>query len=123
MRNFIDFNVSPMDSLARTSPAEKQRLADAGYAFYAADDFMQLREVPYPGLLDAGIVYVGTPEKVAQDLVALWEEFRFQELIIMSYYGGIDRWKAMKTQELFAKRVMPVLQEAVAKTGSARSAA
>ncbi len=31
----------------------------------------------------------------------------------MSYYGGIERWKAMRTQELFAKRVMPVLQQAV----------
>ena len=32
VRNFVDFNVSPMDSLARTSPEEKQRLIDAGYA-------------------------------------------------------------------------------------------
>ena len=33
--NFIHFNVSPMDSLPRTTPEEKQRLIDAGYAFYA----------------------------------------------------------------------------------------
>ena len=102
-----------MDSLARSSDAEKQRLVDAGYAFYAADDFPALRNLSYPELLDAGIVYVGTPEKVARELIALWEDFRFQELIIMSYYGGVDRWKAMKTQELFSKRVMPILRGAI----------
>ena len=113
VRNFVEFNLSPMDSLARTSDAEKQRLVDAGYGFYASDIFTQLGDLSYRELLDAGIVYVGTPEKVAEDLLALWQEFHFQELIIMSYYGGIERWKAMRTQELFAKRVMPVLQQAV----------
>ncbi len=112
VRNFIDFNVSPMDSLARTSPAEKKRLSDAGYAFYAADDFPAMRDLSYRELLDAGAVYVGTPERVGEELVALWREFGFQELIIMSYYGGIERWRAMRTQELFAKRVMPMLREA-----------
>lgn len=114
VRNFVDFNVSPMDSLARSSEAEKKRLVDAGYAFYAADDFPALRALSYRELLDAGIVYVGTPEKVGRELLALWEEFGFQELIIMNYYGGIDRWKAMRTQELFAKKVMPFLRREIA---------
>jgi alkanesulfonate monooxygenase SsuD/methylene tetrahydromethanopterin reductase-like flavin-dependent oxidoreductase (luciferase family) len=114
VRNFVDFNISPMDSLARTSPEEKQRLADAGYAFYAAEDFPALRNLSYQELLDAGIVFVGTPEKVGRQLVELYREFGFQELIIMSYYGGISRYQAMRTQELFAKHVMPVLREEVA---------
>ena len=69
VRNFIDFNVSPMDSLARQTEAEKRRLADAGYAFYAADDFPNLRKLSVKELIDAGIVLVGTPKKVGQQLL------------------------------------------------------
>ena len=123
VRNFVDFNVSPMDSLARSSPEEKQRLIDAGYAFYAAEEFPALRELSYGELLDAGIVFVGTPEKVTDQLVELYREFGFQELIIMSYYGGIERYQAMRTQELFAKRVMPVLKEEARSSGGKRAAA
>jgi alkanesulfonate monooxygenase SsuD/methylene tetrahydromethanopterin reductase-like flavin-dependent oxidoreductase (luciferase family) len=112
VRNFVDFNVSPLDSLARSSPAEKQRLIDAGYAFYAADDFPALRDLSYRELLDAGIVFVGTPNKVGQQLHDLRREFGFQELIIMSYYGGIDRGRALRTQELFARHIMPTLRNA-----------
>ncbi len=119
VRNFVDFNVSPMDSLARTTPEEKQRLIDAGYAFYAADDFPALRDLSYRELLDAGIVFVGTPDDVGQQLLDLHGEFGFQELIIMSYYGGIDRWKAMRTQELFSKHIMPELRAAAKRSVAA----
>ncbi|MGE0680250.1 MAG: LLM class flavin-dependent oxidoreductase [Candidatus Binatia bacterium] len=110
VRNFVDFNVSPMDSLARHTEDEKKRLRDAGYAFYAAEDFPKLRELSYRELVDAGIVLVGTPEKVGQQLLDLWREHRFQELIIMSHYGGAQRWQALKTQELFVKHIMPRLR-------------
>jgi alkanesulfonate monooxygenase SsuD/methylene tetrahydromethanopterin reductase-like flavin-dependent oxidoreductase (luciferase family) len=111
VRNFVDFNVSPMDSLARNTVAEKKRLTESGYAFYAADDFPNLRNLSYKQLLDAGIVLVGTPKVVGQQLLDLWKEHRFQELIIMSHYGGMQRWQALKTQELFAKQIMPTLRE------------
>lgn len=110
VRSFIDCNVSPMDSLAHKAEEDKQGLIDAGYAFYAAEDFPRLRELSYRELIEAGIVYVGTPQKVGQQLLDLWQEFRFNELIIMSHYGGTELWKAMKTQELFAKQIMPRLK-------------
>ena len=28
----------------------------------------------------------------------------------MSHYGGTQRWQALKTQELFAKQIMPMLR-------------
>lgn len=111
---FIEFNVSPTDSLARKTKEEKKRLADAGYAFYAADDFANLRNLSYRELIEAGIVYVGSPETVGRQLLELWEEFRFDEMIIISHYGGIKKEKALKTQDLFAKRVMPLIQKRVA---------
>ncbi len=120
VRNFIDFNVSPMDSLARSTPAEKQRLIDAGYAFYAADDFPNLRNLSYAELVAAGIVCVGSPDTVGKQLLALWKEFRFDEMIVISHYGGIDKDRALRTQDLFAKKVMPMMQTEVQKArGSA----
>ncbi len=120
--NFIEFNVSPMDTLARNTEAEKARLVNSGYAFYAADDFPKLRNLSFKELIDHDIVFVGTPEKVGKQFLDLWKEFQFSELIIISHYGGIERWKALKTQELFAKHIMPMLLAET--TGSkARSAA
>lgn len=120
--NFIDFNVSPMDSLARHSEAEKKRLIDSGYAFYAADDFPKLRNLSFQQLVEHGIVFVGTPEKVGKQLLDLWQEFRFDELLLISHYGGMERWQALKTQELFAKQVMPMLRSETA-TGLRSAAA
>lgn len=110
VRKLLDFNVSPRDSLAHTTKEEKQRLTDAGYAFYATDDFPRLRDLLYRELLGAGIVYVGTPKKVGQQLLDLCKEFHFNELLIVSHYGGTPLCKAIKMQELFAKHVWPTLK-------------
>ena len=114
--NFISFNVSPMDSLPRTTPEEKQRLIDAGYEFYAGEDFPRTRDLSYEQLLDLEIVYAGSPEKVGRQLVDLWDQFRFDEFLLIGHYGGTARWQAMKTQELFAKKVRPMLDEASEKS-------
>jgi len=121
LKNFIDFNVSPMDSLPRTSPEEKQRLIDAGYEFYAGEDFPNTRNLSYEQLLEYEIVYAGSPEKVGAQLVDLWDQFRFDEFLLICHFGGTRRWQAMKTQELFAKKVKPMLNEALEK-GSKKSA-
>ena len=115
LSNFIRFNVSPMDSLPRTSPEEKQRLTDAGYAFYAGEDFPNTRNLSYEQLLEHDIVYAGSPAKIAARLIDLWDEFRFDEFLLIAHYGGTRRWQAMKTQELFMKKVAPVLKEAADK--------
>jgi alkanesulfonate monooxygenase SsuD/methylene tetrahydromethanopterin reductase-like flavin-dependent oxidoreductase (luciferase family) len=115
--NFISFNVSPMDSLPRTTPAEKQRLTDAGYEFYAGEDFPNTRNLSYEQLLDYGIVYAGSPESVGAQLVQLWDQFRFDEFLLICHFGGTRRWQAMKTQELFAKKVRPMLDAAAEKAG------
>ena len=87
LTNFIHFNVSPMDSLDR-SPEGKQRLIDARYEFYAADDFPNTRNLSYEQLLDLDIVYAGSPEKVADQLVDLLDQFRFDEFLLIASYGG-----------------------------------
>jgi alkanesulfonate monooxygenase SsuD/methylene tetrahydromethanopterin reductase-like flavin-dependent oxidoreductase (luciferase family) len=114
LTNFIHFNVSPMDSLDR-SPEGKQRLIDARYEFYAADDFPNTRNLSYEQLLEFDIVYAGSPEKVADQLVELLDRFRFDEFLLIASFGGNARWQAMKTQELFAKTIAPRLREAAEK--------
>src|SRR5262249_30122196 len=97
MLNFISFNVSPMDSLARSTDAEKQRLIDAGYGFYAADDFPNTRNLSFEQLLEYDIVYAGTPEKVGKQLLDLWHQVHYTELLIISHFGGTQRWQSLKT--------------------------
>jgi hypothetical protein len=38
------------------------------------------------------------------------------EMVIISNFGGIEHWKAIKTQQLFAQYVMPALRETGGKT-------
>lgn len=116
LTNFIHFNVSPTDSLDRT-PAGKQRLVDARYEFYAADDFPNTRKLSYEQLLEHEIVYAGSPDRVAAQLIELLDRFRFDEFTLIAQYGGMQRWQAMKTQELFMTRVAPKLRAAAQKMG------
>ena len=114
LTNFIHFNVSPTDSLDRT-PEGKQRLIDARYEFYAADDFPNTRNLSYEQLLDLDIVYAGSPDRVAEQLIDLLDRFRFDEFLLIASYGGNTRWQAMRNQELFMKKVAPRMRDAAEK--------
>jgi alkanesulfonate monooxygenase SsuD/methylene tetrahydromethanopterin reductase-like flavin-dependent oxidoreductase (luciferase family) len=122
LKGFIDFNVSPMDSLDR-SPEGRQRLIDAGYGFYAADDFPNTRNLSYEQLLDHEIVYAGSPERVAQQLIDLWDRFRFDEFCLICHYGGVGLEQSLKTQELFATKVRPLMEQAAEKASRKSSVA
>ncbi|HEU4537579.1 MAG TPA: LLM class flavin-dependent oxidoreductase, partial [Polyangiaceae bacterium] len=109
--DFIRFNVDPMDAIARATAPERQRLVDAGYAFYAETDYELLRSLSYEQLVELGIVFVGTPAQVGERLAGLWHEFGFHELLVIAHFGGMQRWQALKNQELFARDVMPMLRD------------
>lgn len=109
--DFIHFNLAPTDSLAHSTDDDKRRLVEAGYAFYAETDFNMLRALSYEQLVELGIVFVGTPAQVGERLAALWHEFGFHELLIISHFGGLQRWQALKNQELFARDIMPLMRD------------
>ena len=44
-------------------------------------------------------------------LEELYQDFLFDEMIIISHYGGLKREQAMRTQQLFADHLMPRLQK------------
>lgn len=60
-------------------------------------------------------IFSGSPDKVADQLVDLLERFRFDEFLLISNYGGNACWQAMKTQELFAKKIAPRMRKAAEK--------
>ncbi len=106
---FYDFNVRPHDSLQGDDEL-KQRMVDSGYGFYASDMLQQLKTFSYDDLIDQGMVYVGTPDQVVRNLQDLHGEIEFDEFSLLSHYGDIDLHQAYRTQELFAKKVIPAFR-------------
>ncbi|ADG89224.1 luciferase [Thermobispora bispora] len=59
------------------------------------------------GLREGGIVYVGTPEGLVEEIKALHDEMGLQHLICWMRFGGLEHEKVMNSLRLFAERVMP----------------
>lgn len=107
--NFYEFNIRPHDSL-RGDDALKERLKNNGYAFYAGDLLQGMRHFSYEELLERDMVWVGTPAQIRRKLEDFHGKAGFNEFSIVSHYGGIAPWKAYRTQELFAREVIPAFR-------------
>jgi alkanesulfonate monooxygenase SsuD/methylene tetrahydromethanopterin reductase-like flavin-dependent oxidoreductase (luciferase family) len=103
--NFLAFNASPVRGLP---PAEE--LTAKGYAFYASGALESLTRLTYEDILEKEIAFVGTPEQVVGQVRKLRERAPVAELAIVSNFGGLEHWKVIKTQELFARHVIPALR-------------
>ncbi len=106
--NFLAYNASPVDSLQ--DEAKKVELRAKGYGFYASGALESLTKLTYDEIVDQEIGFIGTPEKVIRQVRALLEKGGIAELAIVSNFGGIDHWKSIKTQELFARHVIPTIR-------------
>jgi alkanesulfonate monooxygenase SsuD/methylene tetrahydromethanopterin reductase-like flavin-dependent oxidoreductase (luciferase family) len=103
MRRFLEGNASP---LAELGPAEE--LAAAGYGFYTSGIMEELARTPYEDMIAGDIVWVGTPEDVAERVAAIIELCEgLTEVAITVNPGGFAHWQAIKTQEIFADAVAP----------------
>jgi alkanesulfonate monooxygenase SsuD/methylene tetrahydromethanopterin reductase-like flavin-dependent oxidoreductase (luciferase family) len=105
MRGFLTGNASPLTDYP-VPPAEQ--LNAAGYGFYAAGIMEQLAATPYDEMIDGDIVWVGTPDDVVQrvrETIDVCEGLT--EIAITTNPGGVEHWKAIKAQELFAEHVIP----------------
>jgi flavin-dependent trigonelline monooxygenase, oxygenase component len=106
--NFLAFNASPMESL---QGEEKQlELRAKGYGFYASGALESLTRLTYDEIVDQEIGFIGTPEKVIRQVRNLQEKGGIGELAIVSNFGGLEHWKSIKTQHLFAKHVTPAIR-------------
>jgi len=64
----------------------------------------------YDEIVDQEIGFIGTPDKVIRQVRALAEKGGIGELAIVSNFGGLEHWKTIKTQHMFAKHVMPAFR-------------
>lgn len=106
--NFLAFNASPVESLQ--SEEKKAELRAKGYGFYASGALESLTKLTYEEIVEQEIGFIGTPEKVVRQVRALQEKGGIGELAVVSNFGGLEHWKSIKTQHLFARRVMPAFR-------------
>jgi alkanesulfonate monooxygenase SsuD/methylene tetrahydromethanopterin reductase-like flavin-dependent oxidoreductase (luciferase family) len=103
MRRFLEGNASPLTELG---PVEE--LQEAGYGFYTSGIMEQLAATPYDEMIAGDIVWVGTPEDVAERVAATIDVCEgLTEIAITANPGGFAHWQAIKTQEIFADEVAP----------------
>ncbi|MCH8308069.1 MAG: hypothetical protein IH930_08000 [Proteobacteria bacterium] len=81
-----------------------------GYEFYASGALEGLTKLTYDDIVEQEIGFIGTPKKVIDQIGKLQEKVGIGELTILANFGGIENWKAIKTQELFAEHVMPAFR-------------
>jgi alkanesulfonate monooxygenase SsuD/methylene tetrahydromethanopterin reductase-like flavin-dependent oxidoreductase (luciferase family) len=116
LRNFLAFNASPVESLQ--DEAKKAELCAKGYGFYASGALESLTKFTYEEIVEQEIGFVGTPEKVVAQVRSLQAKGGIGELAIVTNFGGIDHWKSIKTQQLFAQQVMPAFRNAEGKVAA-----
>ena len=107
--NFLSFNASPVESIQ--SEAKKEELRAKGYGFYASGALESLTNLRYEEIVEQEIGFIGTPDKVIQQVKNLQAKGGIGELAIVSNFGGLEHWKTVKTQQMFAKHVMPVFRK------------
>ncbi len=108
LHNFLAFNASPVYSLH--SEEKKAELRAKGYGFYASGALESLEQLTYEQIVEQEIGFIGTPEKVIAQVKGLQAKGGIGELAIVSNFGGLAHWKSIKTQELFARQVMPAVR-------------
>jgi alkanesulfonate monooxygenase SsuD/methylene tetrahydromethanopterin reductase-like flavin-dependent oxidoreductase (luciferase family) len=106
LHNFLTFNASPVESLQGES--KQAELRTKGYGFYASGALESLTKLSYEEIVGQEIAFIGTPEKVVRQIWNLQQVGGIGELAIVSNFGGLEHWKSIKTQQLFAEHVMPV---------------
>ncbi len=113
--NFMRYNYAPMAHVPRATPEQRQVLYDASFNFYADDPFRWLLDATFEDLLEKNVVFVGTPAQVGPKLLDFYRQAGgFDELCIISHYGGCTQAQARRTQELFARDIMPMLRAGTA---------
>ena len=92
------------------SEEKKAELRAKGYGFYASGALESLTKLTYDEIVEQEIGFIGTPEKIIRQIRALQEKGGIGELAIVSNFGGLEHWKSVKIQHMFAKHVMPAFR-------------
>jgi flavin-dependent trigonelline monooxygenase, oxygenase component len=107
MRGFLKGNASVLLENRNEMPS-KEALEAAGYGFYASGIMENFSDMPYDEMIKNDIVWVGTPHDVIERIEAVQKLCEgLTEVAITVNPGGVEHWKTIKTQEMFAYHVMP----------------
>src|SRR5437763_6851172 len=107
MRGFLKGNASVLLENADELKS-KEELEAAGYGFYASGIMEQLSDMPYDEMIDKDVVWVGTPQDVIERIEAVQDVCDgLTEVSITVNPAGVEHWKSIKAQELFAAQVIP----------------
>jgi alkanesulfonate monooxygenase SsuD/methylene tetrahydromethanopterin reductase-like flavin-dependent oxidoreductase (luciferase family) len=107
MRGFLKGNASVLLENKDEMPS-KQALESAGYGFYASGIMENFSDMPYDEMIKNDIVWVGTPADIIERIEAVMKLCEgLTEVAITVNPGGVEHWKTIKTQEMFAHHVMP----------------
>jgi len=79
--------------------------------------YAKLREMSFEDLVEAGCVVAGSPETVRERLAGFAREFRIGNLHAALQFGSMPHDLALYNTDLFAREVMPHLQEIWADEG------
>ncbi len=66
-----------------------------------------IRSLSYDKLIKEDLVWFGDAESVSQRIRWLRDECQVTYVLLFMHFGGLEHEKAMKSMELFAKKVMP----------------
>ncbi len=103
MHNFLAGNAWPLHDLP-----PRDELEAAGYGFYVSGAMEQLAAMSWEEITEQDVVWIGTPDEIVGKIEALREACPgLAEIAITVNAGGNEHWKAIKTQELFARHVIP----------------
>lgn len=106
MRGFLEGNASPL--ISEGVPGTPEELEAGRYQFYGSGILEDLAQMPYEKMIEDDVVWVGTPEDVISRIETVREKCEgLTEVAITVNPGGVEHWKAIKSQELFATKVMP----------------
>lgn len=106
--NFLAFNLSP--TVVLQGEEKKAELREKGYGFYASGALESLTKLTYEDIVEQEIAFIGTPEKVIEQIKGIQAKGGIGEIAVVANFGGMEHWKSIKTQELFARHVMPAFR-------------
>ena len=107
MRGFLKGNASVLLENADEMPP-KEVLERSGYGFYASGIMENFSDMPYDEMIKNDIVWVGTPNDIVERIETVQNLCAgLTEMAITVNPGGVEHWKTIKTQEMFARHVIP----------------
>lgn len=68
-----------------------------------------IRSLPFDGLVDAGIIVVGTPDTVIKQIERLYEQTGVGNLLLMNHVGEMTSNEVRESMSMFTREVMPAV--------------